>query len=157
MQHLERAIEIGAGLKAALEAEVVRAQGERVLVRQFDVDGLFKRATQREAFNAEVVRLQQALATELREIARYHGLEQVTLESLGALAPEPAGRLSAVLAEVRALAGALAELDDLNRKLAHRASACVKGYLQALSIRTSGYDRRGAVAPAASSTFSRSV
>lgn len=157
MQNLERAIEIGQGIKSALEGEVGRAQGERVLVRKFDVQGLFRRAAQREGFNTDVARLQQGLTVELRAIAQHYGLEEVTLERLAILAPEPARRLTAVLAEVRALAGALAELDELNRTLAHRASVCVKGYLQALSISTSGYDRRGGVQTVQSSTFSGRV
>ena len=45
---------------------------------------------------------------------------------------------------MRALAAALQELDALNRLLASRALACVRGYVNALTGPPTAYDRRGA-------------
>jgi hypothetical protein len=58
-------------------------------------------------------------------------------------APEEAEALAACLSDVRALTGALAELDRLNLMLAGRALACVQGYLTALAPAPTAYDRRG--------------
>lgn len=157
MEHLEHAISVAEALKCALDAEVERAQGERILVRNFDVDGLFKRAAARDAWNGEVVKLQQGLAAALREAGVALGLAEVSMEALAKKAPLEAAQLADVLGQVRALAGALAELDELNRKLATKAMTCVKGYLQALAVSTSGYDRRGTVANVEGSTFSRTA
>src|SRR5262245_15784764 len=113
MHSLERAIATCHQLKAALDAEVGRAQGERVLLRTFDVEGLLARATLRGEFNGQVLRFEQELANQLREAGQALGLQEVTLETLASKAPEPAAQLSDALAEVRALAGALSELDEL--------------------------------------------
>jgi hypothetical protein len=154
MPSLDRAIATSRSLKEALDGEVVRAQGERVLLRKFDVEGLLARATMRGEFNASVVSLEQELALHLREAGRVLGLEEVTLATLAQKAPRETSALSAILAEVRALAGALAELDELNRRLAQRATACVRGYLNAVSSDPAGYDRRGSAPSVAGSTFS---
>jgi hypothetical protein len=56
--------------------------------------------------------------------------------------------LAHILAEVRALAGALQEIDRLNLALAGRALACVRGYVEALQPKPRAYDRRGTRAEA---------
>jgi hypothetical protein len=141
---LEEALATAHELRRALESEVERARRERELLRSLDSDRLFASAAARAAFNAEVARLESTLAAALGRAAGSLGLTEVTLSRLSALAPVEAARLSAVLADIRALAGALAELDRLNLILAGRALACVQGYLTALNPTPSAYDRRGA-------------
>ncbi len=68
----------------------------------------------------------------------------MTLAALAAQSPSEAAALSRALADVRALASALAELDRLNLLVAGRAMACVQAYLNALQPVPSAYDRRGA-------------
>ncbi len=154
MDNIERAIATSQRLKAALDAEVVRAQGERILLRKFDVEGLLARATMRGEFNAEVLRLEQQLAQHLKDAGSELGLSEVTLETLARKAPAETAILREALAEVRALAGALSELDDLNRRLAQRATACVRGYLSAVTGSSAGYDKRGTAPAVTASTFS---
>jgi len=79
---------------------------------------------------------------------RVLGLTEVTLEKLRALAPRQGEALSRILSDVRALAGALQEVDRLNLQLAGRALACVRGYVEALQPTPRAYDRRGARAGA---------
>jgi FlgN protein len=140
---LEEALNTAAALRRALEAEVERARHEREALRTLDSDRLFASASARAAFNAEVARLESALATRLARAAGALGLPEVTLARLALRAPAAAAALSAVLADIRSLAAALAELDRLNVALAGRAAACVHGYLNALSPTPAAYDRRG--------------
>jgi hypothetical protein len=141
---LEEALATAHQLRRALESEVERARRERELLRSLDSDRLFASAAARAGFNAEVAHLESTLAAALGRAAGSLGLTEVTLSRLTALAPAEAARLSAALADIRALAGALAELDRLNLILAGRALACVQGYLTALNPTPSAYDRRGA-------------
>jgi hypothetical protein len=67
----------------------------------------------------------------------------VTLARFALAAPEPGARLARVLADVRALAGALREIDGLNAALARRALATVRGYVDALSPEPRAYGRAG--------------
>lgn len=154
---LDHAVEAAAELRRALDQEVFRAQGERDLIRRFDTDALFQRASARTAWNAEMVRLQARLALALRHVGDDLGLAEVTIEGLQQKLPTEASSLVDVLSEVRARAEALKELDELNRSLAERASACAKGYLQALSLTSSGYDRRGKPGTVPASTYSGSA
>jgi hypothetical protein len=140
---LEEALTTAHRLKEALEAEVERARHEREVLRTLDSDRLFAGASARAAFNAEVAALEQRLASALARAAGALGLSEVTLARLVIRVPEEAEALARVLADVRALAGALAELDRLNLLLAGRALACVQGYLTALAPAPSAYDRRG--------------
>jgi hypothetical protein len=152
MNNLERAINTTEEIREALAAEIVIAREERVLIRNMDVDGLFDRATKRQDFNARTAGLQQRLAAELGEVARGFGMEQVTLDGLKAHAPDLGQRMSSVLAEVRALASALAELDGLNKVLGQRALSYVRAHLAVLSPRPAAYDRRGGSATATRSS-----
>ncbi|HET9597701.1 MAG TPA: flagellar export chaperone FlgN [Anaeromyxobacteraceae bacterium] len=147
---LENALETAGRLRDALAAEVESARHERQLLRALDTKGLFSRAAQRSGFLAEVARLEQELAAALGRAARALGVGEVTLEALRARAPGPGGALARTLSEVRALAGALKEIDALNLQLAGRALACVRGYVDALQPTPRAYDRRGgrAAAPA---------
>jgi hypothetical protein len=147
---LEIALEIAGRLRDVLAAEVESARSERQLLRALDTSGLFARAAQRSQFLAEVARLERELAVSLSRAAAALGLEEVTLERIRACAPQHGARLSTTLSEVRALAGALQEIDRLNLQLAGRALACVRGYVEALRPTPRAYDRRGAraVAPA---------
>jgi hypothetical protein len=140
---LEEALATATQLRSALQQEVERAQREREVLRSLDSDRLFAGAAVRASFNAEVARLETALAAALARAAGALGLSEVTLQRLERRAPEQTARLAKVLADVRSLAGALAELDRLNLLLAGRALACVQGYLTALNPAPAAYDRRG--------------
>lgn len=140
---LEEALATAHELRRALQLEVERAQREREVLRTLDSDRLFSGAAARAAFNAEVARLETALAGALARAAGALGLSEVSLPRLSAAAPAGAAELARLLADIRALAGALAELDRLNLMLAGRALACVQGYLTALNPAPAAYDRRG--------------
>lgn len=141
---LSAALATARALRDTLTAEVERARLERGLLRTLDSDQLFASAAARAGFNAEVARLEAELARTLGDAARALGLEEMTIARLRLRAPAEAQALADVLADVRSLAGALAELDRLNLMLAGRALACVQAYLTALNPGASAYDRRGA-------------
>jgi hypothetical protein len=147
---LEIALEKAAQLRDALAAEVESARDERQLLRTLDARGLFARAATRNHFLAEVARLERELAAALSRAAAALGLSELTLEALRARAPGPGERLAHTLSEVRALAGALHEIDRLNLQLAGRALACVRGYVEAVQPAPRAYDRRGTRAASAS-------
>ena len=141
---LEEALAIALELRRVLELEVERARREREVLRTLDSDRLFASAAARAGFNAEVAGLESTLAGALARAAGAMGLSEVTLQRLAVKAPKGAAQLSETLADIRSLAGALAELDRLNLMLAGKALACVQGYLTALDPAPSAYDRRGA-------------
>ncbi len=145
---LDAAIETATRLRDALSAEVESARTERGLLRKLDGDGLFARAAERARFLGETSRLERDLAAALARAAGALGLPEVTLARLELAAPGPARRLASLLGEIRALAGALREIDGLNAALAQRALSCVRGYVDALAPRASAYDRAGARAAA---------
>ena len=93
MGELERATQILDRLRAALEAELVQARGQRLLMRSLDTQGLFARARQRGAFNVQLAQLEQALGEALEAAGRTLGLSQVTLVDLRLAVPEAAQRL----------------------------------------------------------------
>jgi hypothetical protein len=142
---------------------VERARSERQALKSLDSDRIFAGAAARSSFNASVAALEARLAGALARAVRSpahpepfdsgpasprsgqaESKDEVTLERLAARAPGETASLSRVLADVRALAGALAELDRLNLLLAGRAMACVQAYLTALQPAPTAYDRRGA-------------
>jgi len=141
---LEETLTTAVALRCALEAEVERARREREALRTLDSDRIFAGAAARAAFNGHVADLQERLAKALARAAGALGAPEVTLARLAERAPAETAALSRTLADVRALAGALAELDRLNLMLAGRALACVQGYLTALQPPAAAYDRRGA-------------
>lgn len=144
---LEEALAITVELRRVLESEVDRARSERQALKSLDSDRIFAGAAARSSFNASVAELESRLAGALARAAGAAGPEskdEVTLERLAERAPGETASLSRVLADVRALAGALAELDRLNLLLAGRAMACVQAYLTALQPAPTAYDRRGA-------------
>ena len=145
MNNLERTVEITEGIRNALAAEIAIAREERVLIRNIDVDGLNQRAANRAVFNDRTAALQKALAASLAAVAPELGLgvHEITLEALKQRAPLFGQRMSTVLAEVRALAAALTELDHLNRMLGQRALSYVRAHLAVLCPRPAAYDRRG--------------
>ena len=145
---LEMALETAERLRDALAAEVESARRERQLLRALDATGLFARAAQRTQFLADVARLERELALRLSRAASALGLGEITLERIRAHAPQQGERLDRTLSEIRALAGALQEIDRLNVQLAGRALACVRGYVEALQPTPRAYDRRGARAAA---------
>ena len=145
---LERAVDAARRLRDALASEVAAAREERLLLKRLDSTALFARATARAHFLAEVARLEREMALGLSAAASAFGLREVTLERLEQAAPEGGRRLAAALDEVRALAGALREIDRLNASLAQRALACVRGYVDALAPAPSAYGRAGARAAA---------
>jgi flagellar FlgN protein len=145
---LENALETAGRLRDALAVEVESARRERQLLRSLDAAALFARASQRGAFLADVARLERELAAHLGAAAKALGLEEITLDRLRLRVPAEGTRLAHTLAEVRALAGALQEVDRLNLDLAARALACVRGYVEAVRPTPRAYDRRGARAAA---------
>jgi hypothetical protein len=147
MDDLDHAAQILDHLRAMLEAELVQARGQRLLIRALDTQGLFERARQRSAFNAQLAQLERALGEALESAGHALGIEHVTLVDLGKAAPEASQRLDACMADVRALASALREIDAVNLKLGGRALSRVRGYLAALAPQTVAYDRRGASRP----------
>ena len=155
MDILHRATTTTEQIRDALTAEIAVARHERVLIREMNVDGLNLRAAKRAEFNLRLAELQRQLGQQLGEAGRQLGLPEVTLESLKANAPTPGRRMADLLAEVRALAGTLSELDGLNRMLGQRALAYVRAHLTALDPRPSAYDRRGATTPPRASTVRR--
>jgi hypothetical protein len=131
-------------ISSALQAEIARARSQRMLIRGLDAGGLLAYAQARGAANTRLGELEAALATALRAGAHALGRTTLGLDDLRAL-PQPEARaLADGLTEVRALAAALHELDGMNRLLAERALACVRGYLDAVVPRVSAYDRKGA-------------
>jgi hypothetical protein len=147
MDELERAAQILDRLRATLEAELVQARGQRLLMRSLDTQGLFERARQRSAFNVQLAQLEQALGEVLGAAGRALGLAPVTLVGLRKAVPEAWHHLDACMAEVRALASALREIDTLNQRLGERALRRLRSHLSALTPRTVAYDRRGAHCP----------
>jgi flagellar FlgN protein len=145
---LEQALGTAGRLRDALAAEVESARRERQLLRTLDAAGLFARAAQRSAFLAEVARLERELGDGLGGAAVQLGGGAVTMERLRVHAPRQGATLAAILSDVRALAGALHEVDQLNLQLAGRALAIVRGYVEAIHPVPRAYDRRGARAAA---------
>lgn len=141
---LEESLVISAELRRVLETEVERSRAEREALKSLNSDRIFAGAAARASFNAEVAELEAELAGALSRAAGTLGAPEVTLARLAERAPRETAALSRVLADVRALAGALAELDRLNLLLAGRAMACVQAYLTALQPTPTAYDRRGA-------------
>jgi hypothetical protein len=152
---LERAIELTESIRAGLAAEVNHAREERVLIREMDADGLNESARKRAEFNQKTSLLMTGLGDALGRAGVELGLPAgVTLEELQVRVPVEGKRMSALLAEVRALAAALAELDELNRMLGQRALSYVRAHLAVLSPKPAAYDRRGSGATVArTSTF----
>lgn len=154
MQHIERAIATSQTLARVLDEEVLRAREQHDLIRNFDSQALLERAAHRQEWNLSVKDLQKQLAEHLQAVGAAFGLAVVSVESLAEVASEPAARLVESLARVRALAGTLSELDALNRQLAQRANAMVRGYLGALTGNGSTYNQRGESRTQAASTYS---
>lgn len=140
---LESAVGAAVRLRESLAREVESARGERVLLRKLDSQGLFARAAERAHFLSETARLEREMAAALSAAAAGLGLTQVTVATLERASPKLGRQLGEVLAQIRALAGALRELDQLNASLAHRALSCVRGYVEALSPTPRAYDRGG--------------
>jgi glutathione S-transferase len=157
MDELDRAAQILDRLRITLETELVQARSQRLLIRTLDAPGLFERARQRSAFNAQLAQLEQALGETLEAAGRALGLQRVTLADLRLALPEASQRLDNGMAEVRSLASALRETDMLNQKLGERALRRLRGHLSALTPRTVAYDRRGALAPMEALSTSRRV
>jgi hypothetical protein len=156
MDDLDRAAQILECLRTALEAELVQARGQRLLIRDLDTPGLLERANQRGLFNAQLAQLEEALGKALAAAGKTLGLEQVTMPDLHRTVPQAAQLLDRLLTEVRSLAGALREIDALNRKLAERALGRVRATLSTMRPRAVAYDRRGGHQPIeALSTSSR--
>jgi len=156
MANLIRAVELAGQIRAGLAVEVERARQHRVLIRTMNADALFQHAHLRGAFNVRLAELEQEVADELSAFASATGLTEVTFEALGKKAPAATRNLTDIFAEVRSLAGALHELDILNRELAERALTLVRGYVTAVSGGPMTYDRRGATT-AGTATLSTAV
>ncbi len=157
MSPLEQALDVASRMRDALQAELVEARQQRVLVRQLDVQGLFERARRRGEFNVRLAESQNVLGLALGESAAELGIERVTTDSLQASGHGLAKKLAEVLSELRASAQALQEIDGMNQIVAKRALACVRGYLSALSPRASVYDRRGSVSNEGAEPIARQV
>jgi hypothetical protein len=140
---LDTAFDIATRLRDAISAEIEGARGERHLLKSLDSDGLFGRAARRASFLAETARLERDLAVALAEIGARFGLRQVTLDCLRSQAIGRSAELADLLSDVRALAGALQEIDKLNHELARRALVVVRGYVEAFRPTARAYDRFG--------------
>ena len=140
---LETAVGAAERLRQSLAREVEAARGERVLLRRLDSDGLFTRAAERAHFLSHTAGLERELAAALSSAAGELGLSRVTMAALERASPRLGAQLGDLLAQIRALAGALRELDQLNAALAQRALSCVRGYVEALSPTPRAYDRSG--------------
>lgn len=143
------AVEISRKIRDALAVEVERARGERTLIRKMDSDGLMRRAALRAEFTAATASLQRELADALAVVGRALALPEITLAAIREKAPREGAELDRALAEVRALASALSELDNLNRLLGQRVMSYVRAHLAILAPKSSAYDRRGEAAAAA--------
>jgi hypothetical protein len=155
---LEQTLTTAEKLKEALSSELERARDERRLLRTLDSARLMERAAKREHFNSSMVVLQREFQTNLETVGQRLGMNQVSVEALSQREPEASARLSVAVAEVRALAGALSELDALNRALGERTLGVVRGYISAIVPRTAAYDRQGIhKAPGSSTTRSTRV
>ncbi len=144
MQELARAVAITESICELLGGELVRAREQRHLIRNMDAERLLASARQRDEANGRLAGLEAELARALGAAGQRLGIETVTLEALGASAPEDTADLRDGLGQVRALASALNELDQLNRQLAERALLYVRSYIGAILPRSAAYDRRGA-------------
>ena len=155
--YLANAIAVTRELKAALACEVENAQEQRQVLKSFDGERLFEMAMQRERFNVRASSLQGRLAEALALAGKALQLPSVTLEALVVASPQEGQKLAAELAEIRALASALSELDLLNQLLAEKALSCVKAYTQQLQPTVTAYDRRGFNPPQVTSTRSQRI
>ncbi len=140
---LNVALTIVEQLKEALVEEIVRARDERALLRTLDAARLLDRSTRRQQFNAFAAGLERQLAAEIARASAASGLPEATIAGLAKVGGEDGAKLAASLAELRALAAALGELDVLNHHLAERTLKVVRGYTQALTARPNAYDRLG--------------
>ena len=126
------------------------------MIRTMDADALNLRAQKRGEFNDKTAGLMAELGIVLGNAGKELGLSDVTLDALQSQAPGAGRRMAAALAEVRALAASLAELDGLNRLLGQRALSYVRAHLAVLSPKPAAYDRRGSgTAVPRTSTFVR--
>jgi hypothetical protein len=145
MDPLEHALDVASRMRDALQAELLEAREQRILVRKLDVQGLFERARRRGEFNVRFGQMQDALGEALAGSAHVLGVERVSTDMLFTSGIGAASRLGKALSELRASAQALQEIDALNQVLAKRALACVRGYIGALSPKPDAYDRYGGV------------
>jgi hypothetical protein len=122
-------VAVAAELRNALGAEVAQSEVCTELLKNLALNDLLKRAAVREAFNANVTRLHEALKAEL---AKTHPAEVVASSERNDL-----------FREVSDLTRALQKRDAFNLTLAQKTLGFVKGYLSFLSPRLSAYDRRG--------------
>lgn len=132
-------------LKALLEQEVLAARETREHVRRMDPAAVLERAEERTVF-ADRVRAEEAAVVEaLTRAAAAHSLEPLRLDLLAPLDPDGVAAVRALLDETRALASALAELEELNGALLARAQQVLRAYIGALAggQASASYDRRG--------------
>ena len=148
MHSLAHAIELTEQIRASLEGEVAVARQERVLIRRMDSDGLNARAAKRAEFNTRTAGLMVSLGQTLGSAALALGVTEMTMDALLSHAPVEGRKMTKLLAEVRALAAKLSELDALNRMLSQRALSYVRAHLAVLSPKPAAYDRRGSGAQA---------
>lgn len=151
---LEAAISLSIQLRNTLAAEVKRSRAARSVLKGMQVDALLLQASEREAFNQSSSQLSDSIAQALAQVAVEKGQRDVTLEQLTTWYPFEAAQLSSVFAEVRALTGALKELDVFNQALAERALTFVRAYVAHLAPRPAAYGRRGVLAATEASTHS---
>jgi hypothetical protein len=151
---LEAAISLSIQLRNALADEVKRSRAARGVLKGMQVDALLLQAAEREAFNQGSSQLSESIAQALGQIAVQHGQRDVTLEQLTTWYPFEGAQLGSVFGEIRALTGALTELDGFNQALAERALTFVRAYVAHLAPRPAAYGRRGVLAATEASTHS---
>jgi len=127
----------------AVEIERLREAGNALASLSSEL--IFAHASSRDDFNRALARRQEDLATALQLVQTAHGLSEMTLAQLTAVAPIHGAELSAVFARIRVLAGRLEERDRQMREMLEKGLAVVSGYLAAMRPPTQAYDRRGIV------------
>jgi FlgN protein len=142
------AVTCAAELRLELEAEVVRAREERVVLRSLDGGRIQQRLEERLEFLQRAELLQQRLRVAQAAAANELGLAESTADAIATRSPR-GKELAALLSDVRALASTLGELAALNQSLAERALGCTRAYTRAMSPRPAAYGRLGRHAPGA--------
>ena len=129
------ALQAARALREGLEQELERARKQAEALRSMDAARLLELAQGREQFVVTGRRLEQQLASHLPP-------------------PGQDAALDGELTAIRALAGDIKALDELNRQVSGACHKVVSAWLGALRPPARGYDRHGARPQGALSTVS---
>lgn len=120
MGPLSPAVTAATSLARALRAEVERVRKGRALLSGLKASEVLEFATGRTEFLETASSLQARIHAGVKAAAGESGLTAPDGEALERAFPEDGAALNEQLSEIRALAGALRELDELNQKIATR-------------------------------------